>query len=73
MAKNLKFSRYLRKSKNTPTAIRNYIQLKLQLLRILKIRITIKSQKEVPNAIIMVTEEVVLIRKRLVILKKNLR
>lgn len=57
MAKNLKFSRYLRKSKNTPTAIRNYIQLKLQLLRILKIRITIKSQKEVPNAIIMVTKK----------------
>lgn len=71
MAKNLKFSRYLRKSKYT---YRN------QKLYSAKITIAAYSedphynyQKEVPNAIMMVTEEVVQIRKRLVILKKNLR
>lgn len=57
MAKNLKFSRYLRKSKYTYSNQKLYSAKITIAAYILKIRITIKSQKEVPNAIIMVTKK----------------
>lgn len=57
MAKNLKFSRYLRKSIYTHSNQKLYSAKITIAAYILKIRITIKSQKEVPNAIIMVTKK----------------